>query len=213
MSNRTINSKTQSAAQRWKATGLSAPAPLKDRLMMLDAIMLRQDLSATEQRICYYLMRFITDNETGLCFISDEALAEKLGVTRRAIQKCKKSLKAKKVLSWSTERTNGKNQVCLYRVIYREGGNARSPLHGEPAFTINPSSANESSPLTANKSSPSNQTEKHYAKFGSAELAAWDLWSQNKTGRSLPRNRDGGWYVASQWPPAKELTIAEIFDL
>jgi hypothetical protein len=205
MSNRRINSKTQSAAQRWKATGLSAPAPLKDRLMMLDAIMLRQDLSATEQRICYYLMRFITDNETGLCFISDEALAEKLGVTRRAIQKCKKSLKAKKVLSWSTERTNGKNQVCLYRVIYREGGNARSPLHGEPAFTIKPPSAN--------KSSPSTQTEKHYAKDGSPELAAWDNWSKKTNGKPLPRDRKFGWEVPTKWPPLRELTLAKEFDL
>jgi hypothetical protein len=39
------------------------------------------------------------------------------------------------------------------------------------------------------------------AKFGSEELDAWDAYTRETTGKSLPRNRDGSWRVPCQWPP------------
>lgn len=186
---------------------------------MLDTIMLRNDLTGTEQRICYYLIRFRTNSDTSLCYISDEALARNLGVTRRAIQKCKRSLKQKKLLSWTTERRNGKHEVSLYRVIYREGENCSSLYSSELQFTTNTTKTNGSS-LT-NTSSPANSRSlsdtattptKFYAKFGSAELDAWARWSQ-ETGTNYPRDRAGGWEFPSRWPPKPELTLSQIFDL
>ena len=39
------------------------------------------------------------------------------------------------------------------------------------------------------------------AKFGSPELDAWDAYARQTKGKSLPRNRDGGWRVPTRWPP------------
>lgn len=39
------------------------------------------------------------------------------------------------------------------------------------------------------------------AKFGSEELDAWDAYTKTKTGKSMPRDRDGHWRVPAQWPP------------
>jgi hypothetical protein len=41
----------------------------------------------------------------------------------------------------------------------------------------------------------------HYAAADSPELAAWDAHARATTGRNLPRDRNGGWYVATRWPP------------
>lgn len=40
-----------------------------------------------------------------------------------------------------------------------------------------------------------------YASAGSPELAAWDEHKRAATGIDCPRDRAGGWWVASQWPP------------
>jgi hypothetical protein len=42
------------------------------------------------------------------------------------------------------------------------------------------------------------------AKFGSPELDAWDAYTRDSTGKSLPRDRDGNWRVPVQWPPGYE---------
>jgi hypothetical protein len=42
------------------------------------------------------------------------------------------------------------------------------------------------------------------AKFGSEELDAWDEYTRKKTGKSLPRDRDGNWRVPVRWPPGYE---------
>lgn len=200
-SNRTIN-----AAQRWQASGLAAAAPLKDRLAMLTEIMLRTDLTQTEQRLCYYLLAVRTNADDGLCFASDQNLADALGVTKRAIEKSKQSLKAKNVLDWNTERLNRKNTVSLYRFIYRERPNTRTVLIANAETVLNRPLPNAGSVSTANASSVS----KHYAAFGSAELAAWDRWSQITKGKSLPRDRAGGWHVDQQWPPQIQMTLADL---
>jgi hypothetical protein len=44
----------------------------------------------------------------------------------------------------------------------------------------------------------------YLAKFGSEELDAWDAYTRQKSGKSLPRNRDGSWRVPCQWPPGYE---------
>jgi hypothetical protein len=41
----------------------------------------------------------------------------------------------------------------------------------------------------------------YYAKADSEQLAAWDCYNIAQTGRSLPRDRRGGWRVPSEWPP------------
>jgi hypothetical protein len=184
---------------------------------MLDEIMLRNDLSGTELRIVYYLARTRTNSETGLCFATDQNIADALSVTKRAVEKCKQSLKEKKILDWNTEKLNRKNSVSLYRFIYRERPNARSVENGTPVRykePVIPNTGSVSSPNSRSVSEPNkNSVSRHYAKDGSPELAAWDRWSKIKTGRSLPRDRAGGWYVDQQWPPRRELTVAEIFDL
>jgi hypothetical protein len=40
-----------------------------------------------------------------------------------------------------------------------------------------------------------------YAKFGSEEQDAWDRYGQAKSGKSFPRDKDGGWRHPTQWPP------------
>lgn len=40
-----------------------------------------------------------------------------------------------------------------------------------------------------------------YAKFESAEQDAWDDYGKRKSGKTFPRDRDGGWRFPTQWPP------------
>ena len=40
-----------------------------------------------------------------------------------------------------------------------------------------------------------------YARRDSPQLAAWDAHSRATRGRGLPRDRNGGWTVATEWPP------------
>jgi hypothetical protein len=42
---------------------------------------------------------------------------------------------------------------------------------------------------------------KFYAPCESDELLAWDRHMQASHGRGLPRDRAGGWFVGSRWPP------------
>lgn len=44
-----------------------------------------------------------------------------------------------------------------------------------------------------------------YASFSSEELDAWDHYLRSTTGKNAPRDRKGGWWFESQWPPAAEL--------
>lgn len=47
-------------------------------------------------------------------------------------------------------------------------------------------------------------TTKFYAADGSPELDAWDGWWKSSRGVHAPRDRRGGWWFATQWPPAEE---------
>jgi hypothetical protein len=40
-----------------------------------------------------------------------------------------------------------------------------------------------------------------YAPCESAQLAAWDCHLQRSKGRTLPRDKHGGWWVETEWPP------------
>ena len=41
-----------------------------------------------------------------------------------------------------------------------------------------------------------------YAKFtAEAELKAWDAYGLKTRGRAYPRDRHGGWYFPTRWPP------------
>lgn len=44
----------------------------------------------------------------------------------------------------------------------------------------------------------------YYAKAESEQLAAWDAYTQRSTGKLLPRDRNFGWHVKSEWPPDYE---------
>lgn len=41
----------------------------------------------------------------------------------------------------------------------------------------------------------------YYAKQDSEQLEAWDQHSLSSRGKRLPRDRNGGWRVSSEWPP------------
>jgi hypothetical protein len=41
----------------------------------------------------------------------------------------------------------------------------------------------------------------YYAKPDSAQLVAWDEYSKRTTGKTLARDRNGGWRVKAEWPP------------
>ena len=66
--------------------------------------------------------------------------------------------------------------------------------------------------VTAQNRTDQNRTEAvtaatgYYAKADREQLAAWDRYNIAQTGRSLPRDRFGGWRVASEWPPIHALT-------
>jgi hypothetical protein len=50
-----------------------------------------------------------------------------------------------------------------------------------------------------------------YAKPESAELAAWDLWSKRtRGGKRMLRDRGGGWWVDSQWPPGDPRSVTPL---
>lgn len=40
-----------------------------------------------------------------------------------------------------------------------------------------------------------------YAAVDSPQIAAWDEYTKRMTGKSLPRDRNFGWRVKSEWPP------------
>lgn len=40
-----------------------------------------------------------------------------------------------------------------------------------------------------------------YAAFCSAELDAWEQYGRAKNGKGFPRDRNGGWWFPTQWPP------------
>jgi uncharacterized protein YdaU (DUF1376 family) len=42
-----------------------------------------------------------------------------------------------------------------------------------------------------------------YAAFGSDELEAWDAYGRMTKGNTYPRDKRGGWYFPSQWPPER----------
>jgi hypothetical protein len=41
----------------------------------------------------------------------------------------------------------------------------------------------------------------YYAKPDSEQLLAWDAHARASRGKGLPRDRNGGWRVESEWPP------------
>lgn len=43
-----------------------------------------------------------------------------------------------------------------------------------------------------------------YASFTSAEIEAWDAYGRKTRGKAYPRDRNGGWYFPTRWPPAQE---------
>ncbi len=45
----------------------------------------------------------------------------------------------------------------------------------------------------------------YYAKAESEQLAAWDAHNIRVNGKSMPRDRNGGWHVKSEWPPESDL--------
>jgi uncharacterized protein YdaU (DUF1376 family) len=44
-----------------------------------------------------------------------------------------------------------------------------------------------------------------YAAADTPQLTAWDAWSRQTKGQRLPRDRNGGWLVESEWPPGGNL--------
>lgn len=48
----------------------------------------------------------------------------------------------------------------------------------------------------------------HYAKAESPQLAAWDRHWKVVSGKAAPRDRNGGWYFNSEWPPDHTQAIA-----
>jgi hypothetical protein len=47
-----------------------------------------------------------------------------------------------------------------------------------------------------------------YARFGSAELDAWDAYGRLNKGSTYPKDKRGGWTFPSRWPPADALPCA-----
>lgn len=48
------------------------------------------------------------------------------------------------------------------------------------------------------------QRQGFYAAFGSLELDAWDAHGRAQRSKPYPRNKAGGWWFPSQWPPGHE---------
>jgi hypothetical protein len=43
-----------------------------------------------------------------------------------------------------------------------------------------------------------------YANFTSPELEAWEAYGKATRGRGYPRDKNGGWYFPSRWPPQQQ---------
>jgi hypothetical protein len=50
-----------------------------------------------------------------------------------------------------------------------------------------------------------NAAGRFHAAAETPQLTAWDAWSRQTKVRRLPRDRNGGWLVASEWPPGSNL--------
>jgi hypothetical protein len=50
----------------------------------------------------------------------------------------------------------------------------------------------------------------HYARAESPQLAAWDAHWQAVGGKSAPRDRNGGWYFETEWPPGFKAPALEL---
>jgi hypothetical protein len=50
----------------------------------------------------------------------------------------------------------------------------------------------------------------YYAKADSAQLEAWDQHNRKLSGKGLPRDRYGGWRVASEWPAGHGAEIVPV---
>ena len=55
----------------------------------------------------------------------------------------------------------------------------------------------------AQQHGPPVEPQGYYAKFGSEQLDAWDKHHRLMHGKGLPRDRNGGWRVPTEWPPQK----------
>lgn len=212
MSNRKLD-KLALAFQKWSASGRAKKAPLMERLATLDDIMKRNDLSGTEKGICWYLLYNRTNNETSFAAATDQNLADALGVTLRAIKKCKQSLKAKNILGWDTERLNGQNTITSYWFNYRVCSAKNSPSNGTEIHHSTRRMVPDRAPQHGTEIHHSTTGENagtYYAKFGSAELDAWDRWSRIHRGKAYPRDRAGGWTFPSQWPPRTQIDLEDL---
>jgi hypothetical protein len=57
------------------------------------------------------------------------------------------------------------------------------------------------------------ETSLYLARSGSEELDAWDAYTKQRTGKTLPRNRDGHWRVPARWPPGYTPQPAKTFQI
>lgn len=184
---------------------------------MLHELMLRNDLTHAEHRLLYLLYAIRANSQTGVCFTTDARAAEDLGLTVRTIERTKASLKAKRLLDWTTDRLRGRNDVTVYNLNNTDAGVAQIPTPtsqnpdaGVSQIPTPTSDVLSKEQLDATRAENIGGARSYYAKFGSAELDAWDRWSRIHKGKSLPRDRAGGWYVAQQWPPKTQLDLADL---
>lgn len=196
---------------------------------MLDDIVRNHDLSGAEFRVLFYLAYTRTDATSGLCYASDQNIADALNLHLRSVKKLKKSLHEKKLLDWNTERTGAKNNVSLFTIKGTTSGNHAQTAPQEDnriiqetrsqmgtSFSSHLGTANNRTTLsdaqTGTTSHAQMGTTQFLAKDGSPEWHAWDRYTRITTGKGLPRSdRYGGWHVPSQWPPKLQMSLADCF--
>lgn len=170
------------------------------KFKILQETMLRNDLSAAELRIVWFIL-INAIGETGKARISNHNIRNALRLDHSTIIRAKRSLRRKKVLTWTADRKLGASThlACEYSFfLQKEEVHPRTQLQGVRAPSLGARTHPASKGWKRNHGTQQNGN--FYASADSAELAYWDAYLRKTTGRSPPRDRQGGWEFPSQWP-------------
>ena len=102
--------------------------PLQERLAILREINLRNDMSAAELRICWFLLIDRT-NESGDCHCSNNHLAEALDLDPSTVKRAKQNLRNKHILTWpNTGKLGASTHLATeYRFFLQVRGRVHAP--------------------------------------------------------------------------------------
>ena len=77
-----------------------------------------------------------------------------------------------------------------------------------PATWLNSERWEDYQPMASEAPTAAEAPTGFYANFTSRELEAWEEYGKATRGRGYPRDKNGGWYFPTRWPPNVQETAA-----